>query len=460
MIKRKRTILIALAALIFLVFIAWKFTGSRNRQPLYQTVPVTRDSIISTITSTGNISADGEMTVSSPAAGEITDLYVWNGDTVTTGQNLFRVRASATQEDQAAAYATYMNALSALKAAQSSKLSAQSLLEKDRQAVIDASTAVAIMQNNLNVNANNPVTKQSYTQNDIDSIKSAYTSAEETFRADESKYLNADTSINASQAQASSAWQNYRLTQDAIVRAPVSGTVANLSVSVGSQVPGTAGNSAGGNQSGTGQSGGNGSGSTSAPAVPSSVSSVTSGSPVLVIGNFSDLSISAQINETDIPNIHSGQKAVVTLDAYPGKTYAGVVTGVDSVGTISSGVVTYIAHIRLESPPSTVLPGMSSTVVIETARHDHVLAVPNGAVQTANGQSEVRVWNNSNLTMLPVETGISSDTETEIVSGLSEGQTVVIGNIISGNTSQNRSPFSALGGRGFGAFGGAGRGGR
>jgi macrolide-specific efflux system membrane fusion protein len=99
---------------------------------------------------------------------------------------------------------------------------------------------------------------------------------------------------------------------------------------------------------------------------------------------------------------------------------------------------------------------MTASVIIQIDKRNDVLMVPTAAVQTANGNSTVRVLKNGTVTQVPVEVGISSDTDTEITSGLSEGQTVVTGTVSTTTTSsQTSSPFSGFGGRGGGFGGGA-----
>lgn len=439
---RKR-ITILTVVLLGVGFLGFRVFGTKAQQVQYQTAQVQKGSIISTLSENGNVSTTGQVSVTSPTDGIISELYAKNGDIVTAGQNLFKVKSTATPQQQAAAYASYLSALNSSKTAQTNKMVVQATLEKDRQALIDAGTAVTNMNNNRNVSANNPATKQPYTQNDIDSINSTYTSAQETFNADQQKYNDINTSIAASQAQANSAWLSYQATQDSVVTAPVSGTVANLAVTIGSNV------SAGTN---TVTSSTNTSGATTTS------SSSTAGSTVLIIGNFSSLMIKTQVSEMDIPKIRPGQKATITLDAFPDKTFVGIVNGVDSVGAISSGVVTYTANIGLVSPPTDVQPGMSATVVIQTDRKDDILTVPSSAVQTLNGQSTVRTMKNGKINVVPVETGITSDSQTEITSGLTEGETIVTSVVSSQNrstNSQSSSPFSALGGNRGGFGGGA-----
>ncbi len=431
--SKRNKIIVGSVAIFVVAFFLYRTFFAKKQVTSYQTATVTRGSIISTLQESGNITAANQVSVGSPTDGIIQALYVKNGDQVAVGQNLFKVKSTATPQDKASALAAYLNAVSSEKTAEANKVGAQATLEKDRQSVIAASTSVTDMQNNLNTSQNNPSTKEPYTQNDIDGINSALTSAQETFKSDEAKYNNADNSVMAAKSSLSAAWYAYQATQDSVVTAPADGTVANLSVTVGSNITANL-----------------------RPTTSNSSSSSTStGTSVLVIGDFSNLIIDTQVNEVDVPNIKPDQNATITLDAYPGQTFAGKVYSVDSVGTITSGVVTYNAYVKMIDPPNTVKSGMTASVVIQTNRKDSALMVPTSAIKTSGGQTYVLVVDkNKNISQVTITTGINSDTDTEVTSGLSEGQTVVTTITSAGTSSSSTSsPFSAIGGRG--GFGGA-----
>lgn len=429
--RRKVLSGIGIAGILFLI---WRLFGGSSAKLQYQTANVVRGSIISTVSESGNITSSSEASVGSPTTGIVDEIYVKDGDTVTQGQKLFKVRSTATAQEVASAYATYEAAIATANTAAQNKITAQATLEKDRGAVITASAGVTTMQNNINVSQPNPATKLPYTQDDIDAINSALTQARETFSADELKYKEIDQTIVSANAALNSSQLAYNATQDSEVTAPVGGTVVNITVFPGDQINAT-------------------SGSLTSNASTSSTS--TGANAVLSIGDFSKPYIKVQASEIDTPSLKVGQKAIVTLDAFPNKTFAGQVAQIDSVGTISSGVVTYNVFIVLISPPSELLPGMTAAATIETERKDNVLTVPSTAVQTRNGTQTVRILKNGIVTSVDVTTGISSDTDTEITSGLSEGDTVVTGTLSpAASTGGTASPF----GRGFGGFGGGGRG--
>lgn len=145
------------------------------------------------------------------------------------------------------------------------------------------------------------------------------------------------------------------------------------------------------------------------------------------------------LNEVDIASISLDQKANLTFDAIDGLTVEGVVSEIDSVGTVSSGVVTYNVKIGFNEKDERIKPGMSVNVEIITASKQNILTVSSGAVKTKNGKSYVEIFENSvgssinpqgiTSTISPVkkevEVGISDDSLTEIISGLNEGDQII-----------------------------------
>ena len=418
---KKGSIIVIVLALF--LFVGTSAFGQKSSISQYQTTIAQRQTIISSVSESGNINANSQINVTSPSTGIIQAVYVKNGDTVYVGKNLFEVKATATPQEKALAFASYESALSSYNSAVQAKQTAQATLEADRQAVIDAQTGVNNETNSM-------------TQLQKDSLNSKSVNAHETFTADETKYNNEDTAIAAANASFNSASLSYQATQDSVVTAPTSGTVANLSVRQGNSVTADSSSSSSSNSSSNASSGTSSSGT----------SSSNSSSPVLVIGDFSQLSVVAPVNEVDIPKIKIGQNATITLDAFPNKTFVGKVESTNNVGTTSSSVVTYNVYITLIAPPSDIKSGMTASVMIQTARHDNVITIPTSSVQTANGLSSVRVIKNGIVSIVSVTTGISDDTNTEITSGINEGDSVITGTTSSTSSSSTAaSPFSSFG---------------
>ncbi len=166
------------------------------------------------------------------------------------------------------------------------------------------------------------------------------------------------------------------------------------------------------------------------------------------------------LNEVDVSKVAVGNKATLTFDALDGLTISGTVAEVNLVGTTAQGVVSYGIKIELEAQDTRVKSGMSTTATITTQTRQDVLLVPNSAVKSQGDVSYVQVMkaNESIPTNQKVTTGLSDDTNTEIISGLQEGDKVVekttTGSSLPTQSSKTTSTKNILQGVG----GGSGRG--
>ncbi|HEY3374779.1 MAG TPA: HlyD family efflux transporter periplasmic adaptor subunit [Candidatus Aquicultor sp.] len=263
------------------------------------------------------------------------------------------------------------------------------------------------------------------------------------------KVKSSNTALLKAQADLSSALEDYQSTLGTVV-APAGGKISDLMVTKGmvlSSSSGSSGSSNSGSSGGQGQSGG------------SSVSgSGSSGQTVAHISVSTNPIASVNLTEIDVGKVKVGQKVTLTLDAFSDKTFTGKVLGINRSGSVSSGVTNYPVSILFDTLQESILPNMAVSANIITQTKDNVLMVPVAAVKTVNGQSTLQILKNGQPQTLSVETGISSDSQIEIISGVTEGENVVT-SIISPATQaastsggSSSSPFS-------GGFGGGNRGG-
>lgn len=164
------------------------------------------------------------------------------------------------------------------------------------------------------------------------------------------------------------------------------------------------------------------------------------------------------LNEIDVSKVKTGQKATITFDAVEDLSITGEVAEIDSVGTVSQGVVTYVVKIVFDTQDDRVKPSMSASVAIITDVRQNILLVPNSAVKTQNNTSYVEILSAGAQAakQQTVEVGISNDTMSEIISGLNENDSVVTQTITGVATqAQTQSTGFRLPG-----IGGGGRGGR
>jgi len=170
-------------------------------------------------------------------------------------------------------------------------------------------------------------------------------------------------------------------------------------------------------------------------------------------------------NEVDIASIQLGQKAVLTFDAVDGLSIDGTVAEMDSVGTVSSGVVTYDVTIALDKDDNRIKAGMSVNVEITTNSKQDILTVSSSAVKTKNGTSYVEMFETplmssesqqgATSSVSPIRkqvtVGITDDTLTEIVSGLNEGDQIILKTTTGTSTSSSSTKSTTnIGGMGGG----------
>ncbi len=174
------------------------------------------------------------------------------------------------------------------------------------------------------------------------------------------------------------------------------------------------------------------------------------------------------LNEVDAAKVKLGDKATLSFDAIDTLTLTGKVSEIDAVGTVSQGVVSYNLKITFDTQDARVKPGMTVNATIQSATKQDALMVPSSAVKTQNGVSYVQVFNpplenigaGGVISKIPpkqvaVETGISDDTNIEIVSGLSENDQIVTRITLPGATAPTQSSAARTGTQGGGFTGGA-----
>ena len=145
---------------------------------------------------------------------------------------------------------------------------------------------------------------------------------------------------------------------------------------------------------------------------------VASGATAVRIDNLDNLIVEVAVSEVDINKVSVGQKAVVTFDALPDKEYQGEVSSISSAGSDDSGVVEFNVSVKVLNADENVKPGFTAVVSIITSQVKDALLVPNDAVISRDGGTAVLLVNaDGSISIISVETGASSDTYTQIVSG-------------------------------------------
>lgn len=170
----------------------------------------------------------------------------------------------------------------------------------------------------------------------------------------------------------------------------------------------------------------------------------TGGSATVATIITNDQIAELSLNEVDAAKVKVGGKATLTFDAIDDLTLTGVVAEVSPVGAVSQGVVSYTVKINFDAQDQRIKSGMTVNAAIQTATKQNTLIVPSSAVKTTNGQSYILVFtppieqtgvategilSSTPPTQVPVEVGISDDTNVEILSGVTAGEQIVVRSI-------------------------------
>ncbi len=156
---------------------------------------------------------------------------------------------------------------------------------------------------------------------------------------------------------------------------------------------------------------------------------VSSGTIVVTLADLSNLRVLAIVDETDISKVEIGQQVEVTFDAFPGLSFLGQVLEVPLQGNLSQNVLTYEVPVSLEGAEDVALKtGMTANLNIVVGRRENALLVPAMAVQQGEEGNVVLVQDTPQGTAVAtrVQVGLNDGTYVEIVSGLIEGDRVVV----------------------------------
>lgn len=171
------------------------------------------------------------------------------------------------------------------------------------------------------------------------------------------------------------------------------------------------------------------------------------GTVLMTIADLSVMEVEVEVDETDVVGLKIGQLSEVRVDAFPNKTIKGKVTEIGSSAlqklTSSEESKDFKVVITLENPPENLKPGLSASADIITAEKKDVLAIPISALVLREKEAEdpekkekqeegVYLIEETRAKFSPVQKGIIGELMLEIISGLEEGQKIVIG------------PYSAL----------------
>lgn len=252
--------------------------------------------------------------------------------------------------------------------------------------------------------------------------------AEKIIRTYKDAMDSAQEKVESAQSKVDTSQDNY---ENYTITAPISGQVITKSVKAGDNI-----------------SKSSGSGSTT----------------MAVIYDLSEVTFEMSVDELDVRNVKVGQKVEITADAMEGTTFTGTVTNISLESVQSNGVTNYPVTVTLDEVGD-LLPGMNvdGTIILDEVAD--TLMIPVDSLMRGNRVyvkddtvTEAQGSVPAGFRAVEVETGLISDTYVQIVSGLSEGDTVYVSES-SKSTSAFMMPMGAPAGGGTGGMGASGYGG-
>jgi HlyD family secretion protein len=412
--------------------------GCSDDEPRVQVAEVGRTTVAETVDAPGAVGARASATVEAPADARVESVLVEDGATVKAGDVLVRLSSPSAQERLRQALAAQASASSAAVTLPRADLG-------PLQDAVDAAAAASFAAGRAAAAQIDDPERRRAAQEQVTQAEQRYAAASAAARAS-LQQLNtgaeslegALAAVGASQrAQAAAAVSAARAVVDALtVTAPISGVVTL----------GGTGEPAGGNDlagllaglpPGLAEQAGVAAGPGSAPTTTAQGlpvgAQVAAGTPLLTVTDIGGLTVTAEIDETDVLLVEAGQPATVELDAVPDARYPAEVVAVDVTPTPSAGGgVSYRVRLSLaggtteDGPAPRPKPGMSAIVELQVRTSTAVLAVPSAAVVRDQGEDTVFVVEDGRAQRVTVRLGAAGDDLVEVRSGLSGGELVVV----------------------------------
>jgi HlyD family secretion protein len=114
--------------------------------------------------------------------------------------------------------------------------------------------------------------------------------------------------------------------------------------------------------------------------IQSASQNISGGTTIFVMADLTEMQVRTLVSETDLGKIHAGQSARVSVEAYPGRVFAGRVTKIEPQAVVEQNVTMFPVLVHLDNQDGSLKPGMNAEVVVEIARRDNALTIPNASV--------------------------------------------------------------------------------
>jgi HlyD family secretion protein len=398
-----------------------------------------RATVIEVVEAPATVEARATATVRAAAEGTVAELRVRDGQQVRRGQVLLRVESpSARRTLRRARQADAQAASAGAGAGVPTTLAGASQADATAQRAFDRARRAARHIPDVRIRTQ-ALAALRVSQTQYEAARAQADRAAAQLAAGIGSLSDAVAALSAAQrVQTRAAVEVARRTVAALtVRAPIAGTVsltASGDASGGtsdllSQLPESLQSQAGSALGSAGEVGGGSVTSTVAEGAP-----VSSGQPLVTVTDASTLSLTAQVDETDVLLVSPGVEASAELDAVPGATYDSAVVAIDPTPTTSTrGGVSYVVRLSLGrgttadgTTAPVPRPGMSAVVDLRVRTARDVVAAPAPAVFRDGKRDAVWVVKNGKAQRRLVRLGAQGESRVEVLEGLKEGERLVV----------------------------------
>ncbi|WP_273391775.1 efflux RND transporter periplasmic adaptor subunit [Actinobacillus porcinus] len=378
---KKKTIAILLLATM-VAGGSYFFMSQGEQTPTFLTENVTRADVEKTVVASGSIQSSNEVDVGAQVSGKITKLYVKLGQSVKKGDMIADIDST-----------TQINALNKAKAA----LASYQAQLKAKQTAYNVAQSSYSRLSKLYKLQSTSLDELNSAKNTLDAAKAEIDALQESIKQAEIEVNTAETNVGYTK-----------------ITSPIDGTVISTPISEGQTV------------------------------------NANQTTPTIVtVANLQKMLIKPEISEGDITKVKAGQEVEFTILSDNQTKYHAVIDSVDpatttdtdatSTGSSSSSsssstsAVYYYANMEVDNPDGVLRIGMTTENTIKIAAAKGVLTVSNMAIQKKGNKYIVHVLNDQNQSEeREVEIGVQNDFQTEIKSGLAEGEKVIVSQVAAG----------------------------
>ena len=379
--------------IVVVVIVVSAFTRGGGKIDPSKLAKVERGDLAKSVVATGKIEPITKVEIKSKASGIVQKLYVDFDDKVKDGQVLAEL-------DKEQIQAAVRQSQAALAAAEANERAAAADVER---AKVDAESPDVPLLKRAYERAQQMAKDGVVSQANLDDAQKAYElavnkqqMAKAQLVTNKAKLTQAQAQVQQAQASLASAQEDLRY---ATITAPIAGTVLSRDVEVGD-------------------------------AVSSILVLGSSATLVMTLGDTSQVYVKGKVDESDIGKVYLGQPARIKVESFKDKTFYGKVTKIAPMGVEKDNVTTFEVRVSIDNPGGELKANMTANAEIILDEHKGVLMVPEGAlIYDKDKKASVQVPDPSakgGMRKVAVTIGISNGVKTEVLSGLKEGQQVVL----------------------------------